>query len=157
MHHEKNSIGIEFFDEFSKEDYYYVDKTMFIADLLHNRGKVSLLTRPRQLVILLNMSMFTRFHGMLLGLFQYEGDWDTISNAESGEGYSDILIRTEQGIGSMIETKYAEDGDLEKGCEEALEQIRDKKNDSVLREDGVKEILEYGLAFYKKNCRVVLG
>ena len=39
-----------------------------------------------------------------------------------GEGYSDILIRTEHRIGIVIEVKYADDGDLEKGCAEALEQ-----------------------------------
>ena len=101
--------------------------------------------------------VLTRFHGMLLGLLQYESEWDTFSNTESGEGYSDILIRTENRVGIVIETKYAEDGDLEKGCEEALRQIEDRKYDAVLQKDGMKEILKYGIAFYKKNCKVVLG
>jgi len=96
------------------------------------------------------------YHGMLLGLLQYEDSWDTTSNAESGEGYSDILIRTEQRLGIVIEVKYADDGELEKGCAEALEQIRTKKYDAVLRRDGMREILRYGIAFYKKNCKIVL-
>ncbi len=56
----------------------------------------------------------------------------------------------------MIETKYAEDGNLEKGCEEALDQIEERKHDAVLQKDGMKEIFRYGIAFYKKNCKVVL-
>lgn len=96
------------------------------------------------------------YHGLLLGLLQYENDWDTMSNAESGEGYGDILIRTENGIGIVIETKYAEDGNLEKGCEEALFQIENQHYDAALKKDGMKEILKYGIAFYKKNCRVML-
>jgi len=96
------------------------------------------------------------YHGMLLGLLQYEDSWDTTSNAESGEGYSDIMIRTEQRLGIVIEVKYADDGELEKGCAEALEQIRTKNYDAVLRRDGMREILRYGIAFYKKNCKIVL-
>ncbi len=96
------------------------------------------------------------YHGMLLGLLQYESEWDITSNAESGEGYSDILIRTENRTGIVMEIKYADDGDLEQSCEKALNQIEEKKYDAVLKKEGMKEILKYGIAFYKKNCRVVL-
>ncbi len=96
------------------------------------------------------------FHGLLLGLLQYEGTWATISNAESGEGYSDILIETPQRIGIVIETKYAEDGDLAKGCAEAIRQISEKKYDDALKRDGMDKIMKYGIAFYKKRCKVVL-
>ena len=57
----KLPVGIEFFEEFSQENFYYVDKTMFIADLLHNRGKVNLFTRPRRFGKSLNMSMLKSF------------------------------------------------------------------------------------------------
>lgn len=57
----KLPVGIEFFEEFSQDDFYYVDKTMFIADLLHNRGKVNLFTRPRRFGKSLNMSMLKSF------------------------------------------------------------------------------------------------
>jgi hypothetical protein len=97
------------------------------------------------------------YHGMLLGLLEYRQDWITKSNVESGEGYSDILIETPQRVGAVIEVKYAQDGDLEKACRVALEQIEDKKYDAVLKDDGMKEIIKYGIAFYKKNCKVVKG
>ncbi len=96
------------------------------------------------------------YHGMLLGLLQYENNWAIESNAESGEGYSGLLIMTEQRTGVVIEIKYAADGNLEKGCEDALRQIEEKKYDAALRREGMKKILKYGIAFYKKNCRVAL-
>ena len=97
------------------------------------------------------------FHGMLLGLLQYEHDWDIASNAESGEGYSDITIKTQSQVGAVIEIKYADDGNMAAGCERALEQIEEKKHDLALRKDGMEKVLKYGIAFYKKNCKVMLG
>ena len=97
------------------------------------------------------------YHGFLLGLLQYENNWEIQSNAESGEGYSDISIRTQNRTGVVIEVKYAEDGNLEKSCEEALAQIEDRKYDAALQRDGMEKIMKYGIAFYKKNCRAVLG
>ena len=96
------------------------------------------------------------YHGFLLGLLQYENNWEIQSNAESGEGYSDISIRTQNRTGVVIEVKYAEDGNLEKSCEEALAQIEDRKYDAALQRDGMEKIMKYGIAFYKKNCRAVL-
>ena len=57
----KLPVGIENFEEFSKEDFYYVDKTMFLAELLQNWGKVNLFTRPRRFGKTLNMSMLKCF------------------------------------------------------------------------------------------------
>lgn len=54
-------VGIENFEEFSAENFYYVDKTMFIAELLQNWGKVNLFTRPRRFGKSLNMSMLKCF------------------------------------------------------------------------------------------------
>lgn len=96
------------------------------------------------------------YHGMLLGLLQYENNWEIRSNAESGEGYSDILIRTQDRTGIVIEIKYADDGNLEKGCADALRQIQEKKYDAALRRDGMERIVKYGIAFFKKNCRAEL-
>ena len=95
------------------------------------------------------------YHGMLLGFLQYESNWDIASNVESGDGYSDILLWTEQGVGVVIEIKYAEHGNLEKSCQDALKQIEEKKYDDVLRKDGIQKIIRYGIAFYKKNCKVM--
>ena len=96
------------------------------------------------------------YHGMLLGLLQYEDEWLIKSNAESGEGYSDILIETRERVGVVIEVKYAQDGDLEKGCRQALEQIEAKGYAARLEEDGMKKIIRYGIAFYKKRCKVLI-
>ena len=57
----KLPVGIENFEEFSKENFYYVDKTMFITELLQNWGKVNLFTRPRRFGKTLNMSMLKCF------------------------------------------------------------------------------------------------
>ena len=96
------------------------------------------------------------FHGILLGLLQYENNWEIESNAEAGEGYCDISIKTQNRIGIVIEVKYAEDGNLEKSCKEALEQIEERQYDTALSRDGMKKIVKYGIAFYKKNCKVAL-
>lgn len=96
------------------------------------------------------------YHGLLLGLLQYESSWIIKSNVESGEGYSDILIETPDRIGIVIELKYAEDGNLEKQCAEAIEQIKRNKYDAKLVEDGMDKIIKYGISFYKKRCQVVL-
>ena len=64
------------------------------------------------------------YHGILLGLLSHREDWIVTSNTESGEGYSDILVEAEEEtVGIVIEVKYAENGNFEKGCREALEQI----------------------------------
>lgn len=96
------------------------------------------------------------YHGMLLGLLQYEDEWLIKSNAESGEGYSDILIETRERVGVVIEVKYAQDGNLEKGCRKALAQIETKGYTARLEEDGMKKIIRYGIAFYKKLCKVAI-
>ena len=83
------------------------------------------------------------------------GDWDLKSNEENGDGYSDITVRTSQGLGVVIELKYAEDGNLEAACEEALKQIKEKKYAVGIKEQRMKQILCYGIAFYKKECLVV--
>ena len=67
------------------------------------------------------------YHGMLLGLLRSQGNWLVKSNAEMGEGYSDITVQTPDRIGIVIELKYAEDGNLESSCKAALAQIEDRK------------------------------
>ena len=96
------------------------------------------------------------YHGILLGLLQYKTNWLVCSNAESGEGYSDILIEVpESRTGIVIEIKYAENDQLDRGCAEALAQIEDKKYDTRLKADGMKNIIRYGIACYRKHCRVM--
>ena len=98
------------------------------------------------------------YHGILLGILGFQDDWIVKSNAESGIGYSDILIETRRKrIGIVIEIKYAEDGNLEDACQRALQQIEDKKYEAKLKEDGMRSIIKYGIACYKKECKVKMG
>ena len=97
------------------------------------------------------------YHGMLLGLLQNQDNWLVKSNAETGEGYSDISIQTPDRTGIVIELKYADDGNLEKACGEALGQIEEKKYAEGLKRRGTKKIIKYGIAFYEKECMVVMA
>ena len=97
------------------------------------------------------------YHGMLLGLLRSQGSWLVKSNVETGEGYSDISIQTPERLGIVIELKYADDGNLEKACGEALEQIEEKKYAEGLKRRGMKKIIEYGIAFCEKECMVVMA
>ena len=98
------------------------------------------------------------YHGILLGLLSHKEDWGIFSNCETGEGYSDILIELdEEQTGIIIEVKYAEKDDLEAGCAAALKQIEDMKYETVLRDGGYHTIIKYGIACYKKHCKVVRG
>ena len=67
------------------------------------------------------------YHGMLLGLLKSCGNWKIQSNAETGEGYSDISIQMPERIGIVIELKYAHDGNLQAACKAALNQIEERK------------------------------
>ena len=96
------------------------------------------------------------YHGILLGLFGNMDGWDVQSNAESGDGYSDISVEVEdRDIGIVIELKYAENAAFDNACKEALKQIRDRNYGEKLADDGMTTIRKYGIACYKRRCRVV--
>lgn len=97
------------------------------------------------------------YHGMVLGLLQSQENWLVRSNAETGEGYSDISISTPARTGIIIELKYANDGDLETACQEALKQIEEKKYAAGLQHQGMKKVLRYGIAFWEKECMAVMA
>ncbi len=95
------------------------------------------------------------YHGILLGLFSHMDDWIVKSNVESGDGYSDILIRIPADeIGIVIEVKYGENEKMEQGCKEALKQIENKNYVQYLLDKGMTTILKYGVACYKKKSRI---
>ena len=97
------------------------------------------------------------YHGILLGLLGYKSDWLIKSNAESGTGYSDILIEVpDNRTGIVIELKYAENGDMDAACKAALEQIEEKDYIARLKQDGMRNFIRYGIACFKKDCRVVV-
>ena len=98
------------------------------------------------------------YHGMMLGLLRNHRNWIVKSNVESGEGFVDILIKPEDpDEGILIELKYSKTFDgLEKACERAMEQVKNRRYDEALRDEGRCHILIYGIAFCKKRCKVVV-
>lgn len=75
-----------------------------------------------------------------------------------GEGYADILAEPDTGdMGAIVEVKYAHDGDLDVACREALRQIEHTRYEDGLSDDGVENVLKYGIACYKKRCRAMLA
>lgn len=96
------------------------------------------------------------YHGILIGILKNNANWAVRSNRESGDGYADILIKPKNpDTGIVIELKYARSfKELDQACERALEQIKDRRYDEALREDGRNEVLAYGIAFWKKRCKV---
>lgn len=97
------------------------------------------------------------YHGLLLGLLRSEPEWLIRSNRESGDGFSDITVLPEDpDAGIVIEVKYSSSvNGLDKACENAMSQIKERRYDDALREDGRDDILAYGIAFCKKRCMVV--
>ena len=98
------------------------------------------------------------YHGLLLGLLRGSNpDWLIKSNRESGDGFSDILIKPEDpDAGIVIEVKYAKEmKELDAACEAAMAQIKDKRYDETLRDEGRCDILAYGIAFCRKRCKVI--
>ena len=97
------------------------------------------------------------YHGLLLGLLRGSNpDWLIKSNRESGDGFSDILIKPENpDIGIVIEVKYAKEfKGLDAACDAAMAQIKQKRYDETLRDEGRCDILAYGIAFCRKRCKV---
>ncbi len=98
------------------------------------------------------------YHGVLIGILGVKDRWGISSNREMGEGYADILVEPDTGdMGIIIEVKYAHDGDLERACKEALKQIKYTRYEDDLEDDGIENILKYGIACYKKRCKVMLA
>lgn len=95
------------------------------------------------------------YHGMLLGLLRAEGSWGVKSNVESGVGYTDIRLEVPAlKTGCIIEVKYAENGRYEQACDEAMRQIEEDGYVQVLRSDGMRTIHKYGIACYRKSCKI---
>ena len=98
------------------------------------------------------------YHGILLGLLSYKASWLIKSNTESGTGYSDILVEVPNNrTGIVIELKYAENGDMDAACDEALKQIEEKSYVDKLKQDGMRNFIKYGIACFKKDCKVVVS
>ncbi len=97
------------------------------------------------------------YHGMLIGLLGFKEGWTVMSNREAGDGFSDIQILIDDAeTGIVIEVKYAQDGDLEAECQKALTQMRALHYEEGMRNAGIRKILKYGIACWKKTCKVVV-
>ena len=97
------------------------------------------------------------YHGLLLGILGFKETWSVMSNRESGDGFGDILIRIEdEDVGIVIEVKYADDGNLQEECEKALQQIIDIRYTEALEQEGIHTIIKYGIACYRKKCKVLM-
>lgn len=129
------------------------DVTM-IQDMLHDYLWASISVRDTAVRTHMKENFY---HGMVLVLLQSQESWLVQSNAETGEGYSDISIQTPDRIGIVIELKYAEDGNLEAACAKALKQIEERKYAEGLKHRGTKKIIKYGMAFCEKECMVVMA
>ena len=97
------------------------------------------------------------YHGMLIGLLGFKEGWTVMSNREAGDGFSDIQILIDDAeTGIVIEVKYAQNGDLEEECQKALTQMRALHYEDGMRNAGMQKIFKYGIACWKKTCKVVV-
>ena len=96
------------------------------------------------------------YHGILLGILGFKAGWMVTSNREAGDGFSDIMIRIDDSdVGILIEIKYAQDGDMEAVCRQALVQIEQKRYAEGLYQEGIHTVLRYGIACFRKKCKVL--
>lgn len=97
------------------------------------------------------------YYGLLLRILSVKDEWGIYSTRETRDGYSDIVVETENSAtGIILEIKYAHDGNLEESCKNALEQIVNTHYEEELKNEGVDRILKYGIACFKKRCKVQL-
>ena len=97
------------------------------------------------------------YHGMLIGLLGFKEGWTVMSNREAGDGFSDIQILIDDAeTGIVIEVKYAQNGDLEAECQKALTQMRALHYEDGMRNAGMQKVFKYGIACWKKTCKVVV-
>lgn len=97
------------------------------------------------------------YYGLLLRILSVKDEWGIYSTRETRDGYSDIVVETENSAtGIILEIKYAHDGNLEESCKSALEQIVNTHYEEELKNEGVDRILKYGIACFKKRCKVQL-
>ena len=98
------------------------------------------------------------YHMLLVGLLAGEEDWLVKSNVEAGEGFADIIVEPEDpDEGMVVELKYSKEiSGMDQACERALAQIKDRRYQEYLQNDGRNEILVYGITFCKKRCKVVV-
>ena len=97
------------------------------------------------------------YHTLLVGLLVGNADWLVKSNVEAGDGFADIIVETEDfDAGIIVELKYSKTfSGMDKACEKAITQIKEKRYDEYLKNDDRHDIMIYGIAFCKKKCKVI--
>ena len=97
------------------------------------------------------------YHALLSGILVGNGTWGILSNRESGDGFADLIVETDNpDSGIIIELKSVGSlSELDRACERAMSQIHDRRYDQYLRNEGRNDIWAYGIAFFKKRCKVV--
>ena len=97
------------------------------------------------------------YHAFLAGMLTVNATWGVMSNREGGDGRADIIVEQENpDAGMILELKRADTlAELEERCRKAIEQIHERRYDEYLRNEGRNDIWAYGIAFYKKRCRVI--
>jgi transcriptional regulator with XRE-family HTH domain len=98
------------------------------------------------------------YHGILLGLLEPQDErWYCNSNMETGKGYADIILSTQDNqIGFILELKYARSENLDLSCQEAIHQINSKDYIDYFRKNRYREVVKYAIAFFEKRCKVVV-
>lgn len=100
------------------------------------------------------------YHGFLTGILSQSENYLVKSNRESGNGRSDIMVKSPslRGRSFIVELKVSDCVDhLEKDAQKALKQIYEKQYMEELRAEGYRRIDCYGVSFYRKDCEVCFG
>ena len=94
------------------------------------------------------------YHKLLVGILTGNADWLVKSNVEAGEGFADIIVETDDpDAGIVAELKYTKNfDDMKMTCQNAIDQIRDRRYQEYLLNDDRKDIRLYGITFCKKRC-----
>ncbi|MCD8398607.1 MAG: ATP-binding protein [Lachnospiraceae bacterium] len=96
------------------------------------------------------------YHGEMIGILVNIEGWDSKTNADAGDGYSDVMVKIEdEDIGIIIEFKYARNASFDDECKDAMAQIERMNYTSELKHEGFHTIYKYGIACFKKRCKVV--
>jgi len=96
------------------------------------------------------------YHGLMIGILANVDNWKAKTNADSGDGYCDVKVEiAKESIGMIIEFKYADNARLTEGCKDAIAQIERMDYTRELKLQGYHTIYKYGIACFKKKCKVV--
>ncbi|MCD8104263.1 MAG: ATP-binding protein [Lachnospiraceae bacterium] len=96
------------------------------------------------------------YHGLMIGILANIDNWKAKTNADSDDGYCDVKVEiARESIGMIIEFKYADNARLTEGCKDAMAQIERMDYTRELKLQGYHTIYKYGIACFKKKCKVV--